>query len=165
MITIDKEDLDKAQLLGMDEYLQVFIDAYTYAIDNQLDSNKMESLNGEQHTLLAYDMFRTEIMQGGFCQLIQNGYGPYLFDNPFAKVMRLWGAHDFSKLIYKAKTIYDEHKADLERERSDEDFMAMYMDYEVFDDLEDKYFEMEEEVTGLIAKFVKENITLFAEIV
>ena len=165
MITIDKEDLNKALELGMDEYLQLFIDAYTYAIDNQLDSDKMESLNGEQHTLMAYDVFRREIMQGGFCQLIQNGYGPYLFDNPFAKVMRLWGVHDFSKLIYKAKTIYDEHRADLERERSDDDFMAMYMDYEAFDDLEDKYFEMEEEVTSLIAQYVQENTSLFAKIV
>ncbi len=165
MITIDKEDLNKALELGMDEYLQLFIDAYTYAIDNQLDSDKMESLNGEQHTLMAYDVFRREIMQGGFCQLIQNGYGPYLFDNPFAKVMRLWGVHDFSKLIYKAKTIYDEHRTDLERERSDEDFMAMYMDYEAFDDLEDKYFEMEEEVTSLIAQYVQENTSLFAKIV
>ena len=43
--------------------------------------------------------------------------------------------------------------------------MAMYMDYEAFDDLEDKYFEMEEEITGFITKYVKENITLFAEIV
>ena len=36
-----------------------------------------------------------------------NDYGGYIFDNPFAKVMRLWGAEEFSKLVYKAKKIYD----------------------------------------------------------
>lgn len=42
-------------------------------------------------------------MEGGFVQLIQNGYGPYIFDNPFAKAMRMFGAKEFSKLIYEAK--------------------------------------------------------------
>ena len=54
-------------------------------------------------------------MFGGFCQLIQNGYGGYIFDNPFAKVMRLWGAEEFSKLVYKAKKIYDANRKDLEK--------------------------------------------------
>lgn len=165
MITIEQKDLDKARSEGMDEFLQLFVDAYIYLIDNQLDRNNMEALNGEQHTLLAYSLFRDEIMQGGFCQLIQNGYGPYIFDNPFAKTMRIWGAQDFSKLIYKAKKIYDEHKLDLEKERNDEEFMAMYVDYELFDEIEEQYFEMEEEITGLIAEYVEENLGLFAKIV
>ena len=46
-------------------------------------------------------------MDGGFIQLIHNGYGPFIFDNPFAKAMRIMGAHDFSKLVYKGKKLYD----------------------------------------------------------
>ncbi len=70
----------------------------------------MPLLTGEQHSLLAYQIFRDEVMAGGFCQLIQNGYGGYIFDNPFAKVMRLWGADEFSKLVYKAKKIFDANR-------------------------------------------------------
>lgn len=165
MVTIKKIDLDSAKKEGMDEFLQVFIDSYTSVLNSELDENNMDVLTGEQHTLLAYGLFRDEVLQGGFCQLIQNGYGPYIFNNPFAKVMRLWGASDFSKLIYKAKEIYDKNKEDLERERSDEEFMAMYMDYEVFDDLEDVFFEMEEQITTLISDYVEKNLPLFAKIV
>lgn len=165
MITIENKDLEQAKNEGMDEFLQLLVDAYIYVIDNQLDHNSMDALNGEQHTLLAYSLFRDEIMQGGFCQLIQNGYGPYIFDNPFAKTMRTWGVPDFSKLIYKAKKIYDEHKLDLEKERNEDEFMAMYVDYDMFDDIEEQYFEMEEEITNLIAEYVEENISLFAKIV
>ena len=104
-------------------------------------------------------------MDGGFCQLIQNGYGGYIFGNPFAKVMRLWGAEDFSKLVYKAKKIYDAHREDLERERTDDEFMAMYEQYEEFDDLEDEFLENEEEITALIASYVDEHLELFARIV
>ena len=39
------------------------------------------------------------------------------FDNPFAKAMRQFGAKEFAKLIYSAKKIYDENRADLEKDR------------------------------------------------
>lgn len=42
--------------------------------------------------------------------------------------------------------------------------MAMYENYEVFDDLEEEFFEMEEELTTLIASYVDEHLDLFAEI-
>ena len=104
-------------------------------------------------------------MVGGFCQLIQNGYGGYIFDNPFAKVMRLWGVEEFSKLVYRAKKIYDAHREDLEKERTEDEFMAMYEQYEAFDELEEEYFEMEEQVTVIIASYVDEHLELFGEII
>lgn len=54
--------------------------------------------------------------------------------------MRLWGVGDLSKLVYAAKKIYDSHRDDLERERTDEEFMAMYEQYEAFDELEDEFW-------------------------
>jgi hypothetical protein len=104
-------------------------------------------------------------MTGGFCQLIQNGYGAYIFGNPFAKAMRLWGAKEFSKLVYSAKEIYDANRAELEKERTDEEFMAMYEQFEVFDDLEEAYFEMEEQVTAQVAAYVDGHLERFAKIV
>lgn len=104
-------------------------------------------------------------MTGGFCQLIQNGYGGYIFDNPFAKVMRLWGAEEFSKLIYRAKKVYDAHRADLEKERTEDEFMAMYEQYEAFDELEEEYFEMEEQVTATVVGYLDDHLELFAKII
>ena len=86
-------------------------------------------------------------------------------NNPFAKVMRLWGAEDFSKLVYKAKKIYDAHRHDLEKERTEDEFMAMYEQYEAFDDLEEEYLDIEEEVTALVASYVDDHLELFAKIV
>ena len=109
-------------------------------------------------------MLRDELMDGGFVQLIYNGYGPFFFDNPFAKAMRLWGLHDFSKLLYKAKNIYDEHKEDLTKERSDEEFMALFEQYPAFDDLDDAFVEDEEQITAAIAYYVDEHINDFVKV-
>ena len=87
-----------------------------------------------------------------------------MVDNPFAKAMRLFGAKDFSKLVYEAKKIYDENREDLEKERDEEAFMAMYEQYEAFDDLEEQFMDMEEQVTAQVASYVDEHIEQFAAV-
>lgn len=164
-ITVSDADLRKGAEEGMDAFLKVFIDKYLEVTGGVINEKTMPLLNGYQHTLLGYHFFREEVMEGGFVQLIQNGYGPYIFDNPFAKAMRLFGAKDFSKLIYEAKKIYDAHRADLEKDCTEEEFMAMYEQYEAFDDLEEKYMEDEEQITAQIAAYVDEHLDFFAAVV
>lgn len=165
MIQIKDSVLASAAEKGMDEFLQVFIDAYLSEIGGELTAKTMPLLNGNQHTLLAWHYFTTEMRDGGFVQLIQNGYGGYIFGNPFAKAIRQFGASELSKLIYKAKEIYDPNKAELERETTEEEFNALYVDFEVFDELEELYFDIEEEQTALIAAYVDDHIADFAEII
>ena len=102
-IKVKDEDLRRGAEAGMDEFLNVFIHKYLEVTGGVINAETMPLLNGYQHTLLGYHFFREEVLEGGFIQLIQNGYGPYIFDNPFAKAMRMFGAKDFSKLIYDAK--------------------------------------------------------------
>ena len=165
IITISDARLREAAAQGMDEFLQVFIDRYREVIGGELNAGNMGMLNGEQISLLAYALFREEVVDGGFIQLIHNGYGPFIFDNPFAKAMRLMGAHDFSKLVYKGKRLYDKYKEELTKDSSDEEFMALFEAYPQFDDLDDEFVEMEEEVTAALACYVDEHLELFAEVV
>lgn len=164
MIRIKDADLRQGASEGMDGFLQVFIDAYENELGGELSAETMSCLNGNQISLLAYYYFRREVLEGGFVQLIYNGYGGFIFENPFAKAMRLFGAREFSKLIYKAREIYVEHKAELTRERTDEEFMALYEQYEEFDSLEELFMEQEERITGILAAYVDEHIEDFCMI-
>jgi len=165
MIKIKDKALAEAIEKGMDEFLQVFIDAYLQEIGGQLTAENMSKLNGSQHTLLAWHFLSTEMREGGFVQLIQNGYGSYIFENPFAKAIKQFGALELGKLIYKAKEIYDPNKKELERETSEEEFNAMYVDFEVFDELEEHYFNIEEQQTSLIAAYVDDHIEDFGNVI
>lgn len=165
MIEVSDAALRLAAGEGMDAFIQVFTDAYKQVIGDEWNAEKMALLNAEQHTLLAYQLFRDEVMEGGFCQLIQNGYGGYIFMNPFAKALRLWGVGELTKIIYSAREIYVANKQDLERERTDDEFMAMYEQYEAFDDLEDKFLEKEEMFTALVAQYVDDHLAQFAAII
>lgn len=165
-IKINDKDLATAANEGMDQFLTTIINAFKQQVgEEELNAQAMQQLTADQITLWGYMILRDELMDGGFVQLIYNGYGPFFFDNPFAKAMRLWGLHDFSKLLYKAKKVYDEHKADLTKERSDEDFMALFEQYPEFDDLDYEFVEEEEDITSAVAYYVDEHMTDFVEIV
>ncbi|MCR5498050.1 MAG: DMP19 family protein [Paludibacteraceae bacterium] len=165
MIQISDAELRKAAEAGMDEFIALFVKKYWDVMGGELSAEGMSKLNAYQNTLLAYSIFRNEMNDGGFVQLIQNGYGGYFFRNPFAKAIRLFGARDLSKLVYEAKDIYQAHQSELERETTEEEFLSMYVDFEVFDELEEKFFLIEEETTEIIARYVDENLELFAEVV
>lgn len=165
-IKINDKDLATAANEGMDQFLTTIINVFKQQVgEEELNAQAMQQLTADQITLWGYMILRDELMDGGFVQLIYNGYGPFFFDNPFAKAMRLWGLHDFSKLLYKAKKVYDEHKVDLTKERSDEDFMALFEQYPEFDDLDDEFVEEEEDITSAVAYYVDEHMTDFVEIV
>ena len=146
---------------GMDAFLTAILSAIKEVVGDELNASSMQQLTADQITLWGYMTLRDELMDGGFVQLIYNGYGPFFFDNPFAKAMRLLGLHYFSKLLYKAKKEYDAHKEDLTRERTDDDFMALFEQYPAFDDLDDEFVEEEEDITAAVAHYVDEHLSAF----
>lgn len=164
-VTIEHSVLENAATTGIDGFLQAFVDATYKAIGGELDAEGMALLNADQITLLAYHILRDEVMDGGFVQLIHNGYGPFIFRNPFDKAIKGWGIHDLYKLISKCRKLYTKHAAVIEEECSDEAFMALFERYPEFDDFDDEFVENEERWTDEIAHYVDEHIDRFAKIV
>lgn len=164
-VIVKDADLMQAAQQGMDEFLQVFVKGIYDAIDGQLTTENMAELNADQITLLAWNVLHEEVMDGGFVQLIHNGYGPFIFKNPFAKAVKLWGLRDLSKLVYNAHTLYLKYREEIEVECDEDEFMAMFERYPEFDDMDDEFVENEEQWTEQIAQYVDDNLQKFAEIV
>ena len=149
---------------GMDAFVGCFVGAIKEAIGGELTAETMAELNSDQVTLLAWDVLHEEVMDGGFVQLIHNGYGPFIFKNPLAKALKLWGLRELSKLIYSAHTLYIKYGEQIERDCTDDEFMALFEQYPEFDDLDDTFVEEEENWTADIAHYIDENIERFATI-
>jgi len=163
-VTINDSQLRQAAQEGMDAFVAVFTDAIHEAIGGELNAENMGALNSDQITLLAWQTLHDEVMDGGFVQLIHNGYGPFIFKNPFAKAVKLWGMRDLSKLVYEGHTLYTKYQPVIERECSDEEFMALFEQCPEFDDLDDEFVEQEEAWTEQIARYIDEHIERFATI-
>jgi len=127
-----------------------------------LCAESMSVLTADEITLWGFSILHEEVMGGGFIQLIHNGYGPFFFNNPFAKAMRLYGLHDLSKLLYKVKALYDLDGDKIAKDCSDEEFMALYEQYPDFDDLDDEFIINEESYCESISDYIRKNPELFS---
>ena len=174
---VKDEALRQAAGEGMDAFIGVIVDAIKQGVGGELSAETMPKLTADQITLLAYIMLRDELMDGGFIQLIHNGYGPFFFRNPFDKAVRQWGEEvqkltgikgnedtnliGLCRLLRRVRKCYDKYHNQIEKEMSDEDFMALYEQLDVFDDFDDEFVSNEESYTEDVARYVDENILSF----
>ena len=163
--TLSDNALRQAAQQGMDAFVAAITGAIRQAIGGELTAENMQQLNADQVTLLAWDTLHEEVMDGGFIQLIHNGYGPFIFKNPFAKALnKMWGMRELSKLVYDAHTLYAKYGKELEQDCTDDEFMALFEQYPEFDDLDDLFVENEEQYTEQVARYLDEHIERFVTI-
>ena len=166
MIEVKVKDaaLREAAMQDMDAFLGVFINATKEAIGGELNAENMQQLSVAPNTMLAYDILHEEVKYGGFVQILNNGYGGFIFDNPFAKVLRDWGLRDLAKMLFAVRKLYKEYGEKIQRECSDDGFMAMFEQFPEFDDYDDEFVENEENWTEAVARYVDEHIEEFVVI-
>ena len=126
-VIVKDADLQQAAMKGMDDFIGVFVKAIYDSIGGELTPETMQELNADQMTLLAWNTLHEEVMDGGFVQLIHNGYGTFIFKNPLAKALnKLWGMRELSKLIYDAHSLWLKHREEIEKDMTEEEFMALF---------------------------------------
>lgn len=154
-------DLRKAAEDGIDAFLDLIIDRTREAIGGELTAKNMAQMSSKQITLMGYATLREEMMDGGFVQLIHNGYGPFFFRNPFDMAVRGWGLIELCRFMRRAKKLYLRHKEEIERELTDDEFMALYEKIQEFDDFDDEFVTNEELWSEQVARFVDEHLEEF----
>lgn len=145
----------KAMAGNADQMLAWWEKVFSDTVSNGFPESIMSSFTSDQLTLLVYILLRKEMLEGGMLQLLYNGYGPFVFENPFAKAMRLWGLKDFSKFVYSMRKKYELWHEELESlDVSDEEFMSLYERYPDLESLDDDFVDMEPLVSAEIINFV-----------
>lgn len=154
----------KSKSMAADEFIINITDCYLQHIGGNLTSETMDMLNTDQHTLLAYRWMMEEVMEGGFIQLITNGYAGYVLEGPFALVLKkMWGMKELAQLVFDVKREYHLHKDELERDMTDEEFMALYEQLETLNEMGDTFLDdYQEQTTPAVRDYVMKNAEKFA---
>ena len=163
-VKIKDSELRAAAEDGIDAFLDLIIERTRDAIGGELTAENMAQMSSKQITLMGYATLRDEMMDGGFVQLIHNGYGPFFFHNPFDLAIRGFGLVELCRFMRRAKKLYLRNREEIERELTDEEFMALYEKIQVFDDFDDEFVTNEEEWSEQVARFVDENLLEFVQI-
>lgn len=161
---ISDSELRQASVQGMDAFFDVFVKRTYDLVGGELTAKTMQRLSSDQITLLAYNILRDEVMDGGYIQLIHNGYGGFIFLNPFARAVKEWGMVELARHIRKVIPLYKHYRDKIEPDCTDEEFMALYEQMPEFDDFDDDFVSNEEEWTSRIAYYIDEHIENFAQI-
>lgn len=157
-------ELQKASEEGMDAFVDVFV-THTYElVGGELTADTMARLNADQITLLAYSILRDEVMNGGYIQLIHNGYGGFIFMNPFARAVKEWGLVELARHVRKVIPLYKKYKDKIEADCTDDEFMALFEQMPEFDNYDDDFVVNEERWTAQVAYYIDEHVDRFAVI-
>ena len=79
-------------------------------------------------------------------------------------MMRKWGIDPLASMINKAHKSFTHFHEEIEKECSDDEFMALFERFPVFDDYDDDFVENEEQWTSMVACYIDEHIEDFAVI-
>lgn len=148
-----------------EEYLFLLVEAYERLASPGVPLAKLSSFTNEATVLLLFSTLKAQVENGGFIQLIQNGYGPAIFDSPFSHDIANWDVPQVAELIDKARAIYQAHRAYLERPRTLSEFSALYKEFNQFEPLENYFYAIAESQTAIVRAYVAQHFSQFARIV
>src|SRR5476651_2075728 len=140
MPLITQTDINQA---GSDAWdvLSVFIDKYYEEMETGDIDEIIKCLNPAQQTLILYSQLYGQVTNGGFVQLIANGYF-YVLDSTFALNMALWGAKGTAAILERGIELYQLKKDQFRNPQTAAEFSAMYKQHPEFEPLSDEFFEI-----------------------
>nr|WP_262904927.1 DMP19 family protein [Hymenobacter pini] len=143
----------------------VFVEAYNRQARPDIPVDRLITFPHAACTLILYSELHGQVTNGGFVQLIHNRYGKFVFGSPLADDLERWGASRVADIIREAGAIYQSHKSFLERKRTLDQFSALYSEFPHFEALESRFYEVMDEQTTVIRKYVEQHRSQFAHIV
>lgn len=147
------------------DFIYTILDPYQEAIDEAEDEEDiLDQLTDDQHVLLVYDALYGQVTNGGFLQLIHNGYGQFVFGTPFIEDLQRWSLNRTVQLLQQAETIYMEHREYLEQDRDLEAFSALYKAFTAFEPLDDAFYGIMDEETNLFRQYLEKHLDQFARL-
>lgn len=100
LLKVSRQTLEEAKTA--DGYLQVLLDKYN-EVWRAAPDELLENFSEEQISFLMYGVLYNQVQNGGFLQLLFNGYAPYIFGSPLSQDLRRWGADALANLLDEVK--------------------------------------------------------------
>lgn len=122
----------------------------------------LDDLSEGQQLLLSYDYVRTQVMQGGFIQLIQNGYVGLLADMPgwLYKI----NAPEMAQTLDDVLKVYVLNRELLDRQTTVEEFALLYQELKEFEEIDERFARLNDETIVKMMEYATAHIDEFATI-
>lgn len=135
---IDQQDLDTSYKAGnYDHVYELLVEPLHVELYKRQTFDFMNELSAGQQLLLGYDYMRTQVSQGGFIQLIQNGYIGLL--PSLIEQLIMVGATDMAQVLDDVLKVYVLNIDQLGKQTTVEEFAKLYDEFKEFETIDARY--------------------------
>ena len=158
--------INRIDIIKAKKYRGIFL--YLFITDDMLRCHHeiMPELNSSQQTFLTYHLFDESMRSGssrcGFLRVMYNGYGEYVFQKPFSKIVKSWGAEKIIEIVENARVLYEKYKDKMKKIKTREELSDLYLQIADFKTLNHEYMMNQDGETEIIKNYIENNINEFA---
>ena len=162
-LKLDPKHENTIKLIGwlLDEVTDLFLEDYQLVHNNTENEEVLEYLNDDQLANYLMNTLVNQVNNGGFIQLIQNGYSHQIFNSPFIATIKKWGLDELSELLLRVKEIFLKNEDDLTQEMDSHQFSELYKKYPEFSKHDNTFFAKAQEFILLWSVHILTNKEMF----
>jgi len=171
--------INRIDLIKTKKYLWVYL--HLFITDDMLYYHReiMPKLNSSRQTLLTFCLFDSSMstygsnydpanpddkwsIKGGFLKALYYGYGEYVFEKSFSKIIKTWGAKKISRIVEKARGLYEKYKDRVKKVKTEKELSCLCSEITDFEILDNEYLMISIKEAEKIKKYIENNINEFA---
>lgn len=154
---IDKNDVTKAYSDGdLDHVYELLVEPLHVELYKRQTFEFMDELSAGQQLLLAYDYLRTQVVQGGFIQFIQNGYVGLL--PSLIEQLNLVGAKEMADVLDDVLKVYVLNIDQLGKQTTVDEFARLYDEFKEFEQIDSRYAALNLETEKKMLTYAMNNL-------
>ncbi len=143
-----------------DEVYEMLVEPLHEELYKRQDFDFIDELSEGQQLLLAYDYLRTQVMQGGFIQFIQNGYVGLL--PSIIEQLYMIRADEMALVLDDVLKVYVLNRELLNKSTSVEEFAKLYEEFKEFEIIDERYYLLNLPTEKLMLDYAISHLDEFA---
>lgn len=157
---VDIDAITGAQAPGKeDELYDLLVQPLHEELYRRKTFDFLDELSAGQQLLLTYDYLRTQVMQGGFIQFIQNGYVgllPAMVDQLY-----LIEADDMAQVLDDVLKVFVLNSETLSKVSTVQEFAQLYDEFKEFEGLDERFMTLNVQTMKLMLKYASAHLSQF----
>lgn len=160
---VSKDVFEEKAKGGAEELFEFLVEPLHEELYKKQDFTFIDELSAGQQLLISYDYTRMQVLQGGFIQMIQNGYIGILPGMP--EWLKMVKDRHMAKTIDDVLKVYVLNREMLDKQTSVEEFAKLYDELKEFETLDEQFMAQNEDTLQLIADYALAHTEDFVKIV
>ena len=157
---LDRDVINQTHESGKyDELYELLVEPLHEELYRRQDFTFIDELSPGQQLIVGYDYLRTQVLQGGFIQFIQNGYVGLL--PSIIEQLYMIGANEMAVVLDDVLKVYVLNRELLNKPTTVEEFAKLYEEFKEFEIIDERYHKLNLPTEKLMLDYAASHLDEF----